>query len=225
MSKKSTCILFGILAGVVGYAFFQNYDISISNKDNKSNNYHIADTQITKENTEYEEITTTDFSIPTENNSIEKNTEIVSTELEVNNTHLPDNIALYIDSGYPTSFEKWIKPDNTFVYHQFYTNTGENDINRQGLYCVETKQYVLVDIKFNYTLANWIIYLFDNGKLSEFERGTDTSTDGFDYFPNCSDKIEEAVISLGLTPIDTRVDTSEKLEQKDAFDIIGYTTE
>ena len=165
-------ILGGILVGAVGLLFFQNYNISISNKDNKLNNSNISNTQITKENIEYEEITTTDFSIPIEDNSIEKNTEFVSKELEVNNTHLPDNIELFIDSGYPTSFGKWINPNNSFVFHEFKTDTGNNDISRQGLYCIETKQYVLLNIIFNNS-ADWVIYCYDNGSLSEFAKGAE----------------------------------------------------
>ena len=231
MSKKSTCILLGILAGVVGYAFFQNYDISISNNNNKFNNPNISNTQFSKENIEHEEITTTepttDLSIPTEENSVEKITEIVSTELEVNNTHLPDNIKLFIDSGYPTSFGKWTNPNNSFVFHEFKTDTGNNDISRQGLYCIETKQYVLLNIKFN-NYANWVIYCYDNGSLSEFAKGAEPiayEENGWIRLEDCLSKWDKAVESLGLIPLNTLTDTCEVINQQKAFELIGYTPE
>lgn len=215
--KKSIVILilFFILLFIAAPTI-SDWISAITNSDsNQNNNPDIS--HIENENVEP----------PEKEQPTKENNEIVTTEFSSQND-FPIDMSQYLESGYITNFTKYNKDGKTYVFHEFSTGgDGKQGLgnNKQGLYCVDTKQWVLADITYDYYKATWDVYYIDDGKLYNFfEDGIDISTDGFTYFPNCGAKIAEAVQSLGLSPIDTAKDEATYIEDiNEAFNLIGYT--
>ncbi len=230
MDKKFSYFILGVAVTAFVVFSLKNFDISISNKDNKLNNSNISNTQITKENIEREEITTTEVIVTTEYNHIETNTEILATENSSRND-FPIDMSLYLESGYKTNFYKYNKDGKTYIFHEFSTGDGKQGLenNKQGLYCVDTKQWVLAAISFDYYDATWNVYYIDDGKFYHYhDNGKDESLDGWMEagFPNCAESMANCVRSLGLLPIESANDEAIPIDDINyAFNLIGYTPE
>lgn len=213
-----TTIIMGVLLIIAAPTMVGWFGTIINSNSNQNNNSAIS--SIENENVELSE----------EKQPTKESNEILATENSSRND-FPIDMSLYLESGYKTNFYKYNKDGKTYIFHEFSTGDGKQGLenNKQGLYCVDTKQWVLAAISFDYYDATWNVYYIDDGKFYHYhDNGKDESLDGWTEagFPNCAEAMANCVRSLGLLPIESANDEAIPIDDINyAFNLIGYTPE